>query len=76
MFESLLQLAKPLVSKNTWEKVSVCTASRPWGEAEISRCPFVAENVSLESLPSYLGGSCSCEGGCVKGFPNEMTKKT
>lgn len=72
---SVLQLAKPLMSKSSWEKLVVCTASRPWGAADICRCPFVAESCTLATLATFLGGACDCEGGCVGGFPNELSKR-
>ena len=31
------------------------------------RCPFVRARLALASVPSFLGGKCSCANGCVNG---------
>ena len=49
-----------------------CHNQRPTGPL----CPYGSRLLHAESLPSMLGGLCTCDGrGCVGGWPNASLEK-
>uniref|UniRef100_A0A0G4F386 CRAL-TRIO domain-containing protein n=1 Tax=Chromera velia CCMP2878 TaxID=1169474 RepID=A0A0G4F386_9ALVE len=71
-FSVLFSIAKVVKSKKTLEKIHVHSNTNG-KKKDASKCPAVkAEGIiSTETLPSFLGGSCRCEGGCIPLFDNE-----
>jgi hypothetical protein len=76
-FFSLFALFKPLFTKKMLEKQAMCPGRSPEG---ISACPFAKKHFDVASLPTIVGGECTCEerGGCICGMSNSVTtpKKT
>ena len=76
-FFSLFALFKPLFTKKMLEKQAMCPGKAPEG---IAACPFAKKHFDLVTLPSIVGGECTCEenGGCICGVGNNVTspKKT
>lgn len=73
-FATLFGMVKPLISKASVEKVHIHGALGPDSSriaAKDMPLPFVGDDAAV--LPSFLGGRCECEGGCV-GFqiPNTL----
>lgn len=68
-FNSVL---KPLMAKKSAEKTIFCSGSSKG--RNITECPYIALSLPLDRVPTFLGGQCSCAGGCVGGAPN--TQKT
>eukprot|EP00121_Abeoforma_whisleri_P000701 Awhi_evm1s621 len=66
-------MAKFVMPKRTLEKVGVCGATNT-REDDISKCPFVKEHFDVDKVPSFLGGNCHCEPGCVPSVSNERTE--
>jgi hypothetical protein len=75
----VLSIAKVFVSKRTFEKLKTCPGRTSTGD--IRTCPYVAANFDLDSIPTFLGGTCTCPhkappgvdmtiGACCRGFPN------
>ncbi|OQR84686.1 hypothetical protein ACHHYP_13095 [Achlya hypogyna] len=65
----LFRLLKPLLSQRTVQKVAMCPGGRT-----VRDCPYVAQCFPAASLPTFLGGTCTCDGGgCVGGIPNAQT---
>ena len=67
---TILSIALKLFPSSVREKLVICdegsrTKSGPW-TAE-------ALNIAMEDIPSYLGGTCECEMGCVRGVPNNQS---
>lgn len=72
---TMMALFKPLMSKKQLEKQAFCpgrSAARP----SASACPYASRAFDVASLPSFLGGECTCTaaGGCVCARPNAETK--
>ncbi|ORY46396.1 hypothetical protein BCR33DRAFT_849125 [Rhizoclosmatium globosum] len=62
---------KPLLSKKTQEKVVLCpgvASGKP-----LDACPYIARVLKPENIPSFIGGTCNCKGGCISGIPNYQT---
>ena len=69
-FKFMYHVAKMFMSKRTFEHLSVCTGfERSVGA---STCPYASRWVNLDDLPTFAGGNCNCEGGCLPDIPNEM----
>ncbi|KAG9401141.1 hypothetical protein AC1031_009897 [Aphanomyces cochlioides] len=65
----MIKLLKPRTSDQVAEGKFFCPGGR-----DISACPFVSSYLGLESLPTFLGGSCTCGNGCCIGnVPNSQT---
>ncbi|KAI9329093.1 CRAL-TRIO domain-containing protein [Obelidium mucronatum] len=67
-FNSIL---KPLLSKKTAEKTVFCPGKT--SGKSIVACPYLSRYLVLENIPSFLGGTCNCKGGCIGGVPNSQT---
>ena len=61
-------LIKPLMSARAVEKMVFCPA-----KGDIAACPYLSRNLDLDKVPTFLGGSCNCVGGCIGGVPNSQT---
>lgn len=70
-FRWVFNLIKPLMSKRAVEKMVFCPANS--SGKPISDCPFVSKILSIENVPTFLGGKCNCPGGCIGGIPNSQT---
>ncbi|KAH9076072.1 hypothetical protein Ae201684P_012562 [Aphanomyces euteiches] len=65
----MIKLFKPRTSDQAAEGKLFCP-----GGSDISACPFVSSNLGLESLPTFIGGSCTCGNGrCIGNVPNSQT---
>eukprot|EP00183_Erythrolobus_madagascarensis_P006159 CAMPEP_0185845192 /NCGR_PEP_ID=MMETSP1354-20130828/1218_1 /TAXON_ID=708628 /ORGANISM="Erythrolobus madagascarensis, Strain CCMP3276" /LENGTH=305 /DNA_ID=CAMNT_0028545087 /DNA_START=31 /DNA_END=948 /DNA_ORIENTATION=- len=76
IFKVMFSLAKLFVSQRTIEKVAVCTGGGG-GLKKIKtaeKCPVAGSLFAQDSLPSFLGGDCTCAEsglqGCVANFSN------
>jgi len=72
---TVMAVFRPLMSKKQLDKQAFCpgrTAARP----SASACPYASRIFDVASLPSFLGGECTCvvKGGCVCARPNAETK--
>ena len=65
----LWQVGKLFMSERTLAHMSVCTGFDKSVGAEA--CPFAKQWVKVEDLPTFAGGKCECEGGCIAGIPND-----
>lgn len=68
---AVVAIAKPFMSKRSLEKLRFCggkTRKSPLGD-----CPVADKLLDPADLPSFLGGTCNCAGGCVGGISNEHT---
>ena len=57
----------PKVPKDTMQNIAICKK-----RGTIESCPFVSKYCNVDELPTFLGGKCECEGGCIPGLPNHM----
>ena len=69
----LWQVARLFLSKKTVEKICVCTGFST--DKKASQCPYAPVWTKPEELPTFAGGDCECEGGCVAGLPNDFVGK-
>jgi hypothetical protein len=69
---AIFALIRPLMSKKSLDKQSVCPGRAAGG---VAKCPFAAKHFELATLPTILGGECTCaaRGGCICGFANDMS---
>ena len=72
-FKWIFTIVKLFLSKRTLEKFRTCRGDIANGN--IADCPYVRSHFAIEHVPSYLGGNCNCEGGCVPGIPNDIEKQ-
>jgi hypothetical protein len=67
----VINVIKPLMSKRAVEKMVFCPgntiSSKP-----ITDCPFISRILSVDDVPTFLGGKCNCPGGCISGVPNSQ----
>ena len=42
---------------------------------DVSTCPYATKLFDLSILPSFLGGTCRCPGGCIGGVENDCKEK-
>ena len=64
----MLHIAKPFFSKRVLEKVHFCgnnTKCQNLAPNAIYGCPVVMRLTTIDTVPTYLGGTCNCPGGCV-----------
>eukprot|EP00123_Amoebidium_parasiticum_P008631 comp18926_c1_seq1/m.21125 comp18926_c1_seq1/g.21125 ORF comp18926_c1_seq1/g.21125 comp18926_c1_seq1/m.21125 type:complete len:142 (-) comp18926_c1_seq1:39-464(-) len=59
------------LSRKMAEKVVCCPTHSD--SPDIQSCEFVNGHFELCNLPTFLGGTCDCVGGCVPGVPNDAT---
>lgn len=69
-----MKLFRPFMSAKTLAKMSICEGTG-LDEHEISQCPFAGAEFEPASVPTFLGGTCDCEGGCVPGIPNDQKEQ-
>lgn len=69
IFSAIWSVMKNVLNAKARSKVAICPGDALKGD--ISKCPF-AKLLDLETLPSFLGGTCRCKGGCINGTPNEQ----
>ena len=63
------------MSAKSLEKTILCPGKTP-ARPSAAACPFVTTLFDVDSLPTFLGGSCRCaaRGGCVAARPNEQSR--
>lgn len=70
-FKAVLKMASLFLSKKTVDRFKVCPGFRT--DMSASECPYVSKWVQdMKDLPTFCGGTCSCEGGCVGGVSNNF----
>lgn len=75
-FRLLFMFGKRFASAKSIEKICVCRGVRNRGK-DISSCPFVADRLAIEDVPSFLGGTCRCvDGRCICGIPNDARNRS
>ena len=66
----LYQVGKMFMSERTFAHLAVCTGfDKSLGA---SACPYAKLWVNVDDLPTFAGGKCNCEGGCLPGLPNDF----
>ena len=61
------------MSKKSLDKVCVCAGYS--NDKKAKECPYASKWIETDELPSFVGGECVCEGGCVAGLPNDFVGK-
>ncbi len=70
-FKAVLKMASLFLSKKTVDRFKVCPGFKPGKSA--AECPYVSKWMrDVADLPTFCGGTCNCEGGCVGGVPNDF----
>lgn len=73
---AMMAIGRPLMSKKTLEKMKICPAETSPGQ--LGRCPYASISFGETELPTFLGGSCTCEDkgrtGCIQNVPNTADK--
>lgn len=70
-FKQLWKIATMVLSESLTSKVGMCGGTIVPGE--LGKCPWASKNLALEDMPTFVGGTCSCPGGCVGDVPNDCT---
>jgi len=72
-FYTLFAFFRPLMTKKQLEKQAMCPGRAAGG---IEACPFAKHHFDVKTLPSIVGGECTCDaaGGCICGVSNALTK--
>ena len=68
-----MSVARLFMSKKSIEKMRFCSGKTY--KDLIGNCPYVGSLLAPEDVPTFLGGTCRCPGGCVGGAPNEQTTR-
>lgn len=68
-FSWIFSIVKLFLSKRTLSKFKPCKGDT---DGDVTACPYIREHIAVENLPSYLGGTCVCEDGCVYGCANKI----
>ncbi|OQR84670.1 hypothetical protein ACHHYP_13082 [Achlya hypogyna] len=64
-----LRFMKHFMDEQTMAQTVLCP-----GGTSIAACPYLSKYLVLEDLPTFLGGQCSCDGGCIGSVPNSQTR--
>jgi hypothetical protein len=67
----LWKIATMVLSESLTGKASMCGGTI--AEGELMKCPYASKNINIADLPTFVGGTCNCKGGCVGGVPNDCT---
>lgn len=68
-FKQLWKIATMVLSESLTSKVGMCTGTITPGK--LMECPWASKNLRPEDMPTFVGGTCECEGGCVGDVPND-----
>ncbi|ETW05449.1 hypothetical protein, variant [Aphanomyces invadans] len=72
VFQWVFRLIKPLMSHRTVAKMVICPGASS-GQS-LAACPFTQHHLGVDNIPTFLGGTCRCNGGCcIGGVPNSQT---
>jgi hypothetical protein len=72
-FKAVLKMASVFLSKKTLERFVMCSGFDL--DKSAADCPYASRWISdMSALPTFCGGTCSCEGGCVGGVPNDFRR--
>ena len=68
-FRTVFKVASLFMSKKTLERFTICTS---FSEKESAlACPYISKWVhDMSVLPTFCGGTCECEDGCLSHIPN------
>lgn len=69
IFSVIWSMVRGLISAKTRAKVAICPGDTLKGD--VSKCPF-AKMINMETIPTFMGGSCRCRPGCICGVPNDQ----
>lgn len=69
IFSVIWSMVRGLISAKTKAKVAICPGDTLKGD--VSKCPF-AKHVKMETIPTFMGGTCRCSPGCICGVPNDQ----
>eukprot|EP01091_Cochliopodium_minus_P003488 TRINITY_DN1339_c0_g1_i4.p1 TRINITY_DN1339_c0_g1~~TRINITY_DN1339_c0_g1_i4.p1 ORF type:complete len:289 (+),score=77.03 TRINITY_DN1339_c0_g1_i4:290-1156(+) len=72
VFKLLMSFVSIFMSKKSLSKISLCKGNTT--KQSISKCPFSLKNIKEEDIPTFLGGKCQCENGCIGGVSNSLKK--
>jgi len=72
IFKIVMSIATVFMSKKSLSKMTLCKGNTE--SQNISKCPFATKSINEEDIPSFLGGKCVCEKGCVGGVDNKHKK--
>lgn len=67
LVRGMLGVAKPFFTKRLLEKIHFCgnTQGNNLKPNAIYGCPVATRLMTIDAVPTYLGGTCNCPGGCV-----------
>ena len=68
-FKQLWLLATSVLSTSLTSKVGMCQGTIEPGK--IGDCPWASKRFRAEDMPTFVGGTCECEGGCIGDVPND-----
>jgi hypothetical protein len=71
IFYWTVNLTKPLLSKRAAEKLIFCPGVQ--SKKSIAECPYVSRMFNIDDIPTFIGGKCSCPGGCIGNIPNSQS---
>jgi hypothetical protein len=70
-FKAILKIASVFLSKKTLDRFVICKGFDLDKSAAL--CPYASKWIrDVSELPTFCGGTCNCEGGCVGGVPNDF----
>lgn len=70
VMQALLRAVWSLFPKKMQQKLRVCPGKTL--SQDISKCPFASSRLVLDSIPTFLGGTCHCPKGCIAGLANDQ----
>ena len=70
-FKAVLKVASVFLSKKTLDRFVICKGFDL--DKSAAQCPYASKWIrDVSELPTFCGGSCNCEGGCVGGVANDF----
>ncbi len=70
-FKAVLKVASVFLSKKTLDRFAICRGFDL--DKSAAMCPYASQWIrEMSELPTFCGGTCNCEGGCVGGVANDF----